>query len=124
MSLPVLHPVLGMEEEQGIHDHTPDDHSETTAPIAMKIQSIGPDCASHGRNSAIPPLGLKKTKSSAQEASMKMARHIMPIGSMSFIASLPSIRSRPRGDPCGRGYRLRRRAGRTLRSEGGRVEGW
>jgi hypothetical protein len=27
MSLPVLHPVLGMEEEQGIPDRTPDDHS-------------------------------------------------------------------------------------------------
>src|SRR5262249_56063888 len=27
MSHPVLHPVLGMEEEQGIPDHTPDDRS-------------------------------------------------------------------------------------------------
>src|SRR5262249_28187024 len=27
MSLPVLHPVLWMEEEQGIPDRTPDDHS-------------------------------------------------------------------------------------------------
>src|SRR5262249_25084652 len=93
MSHPVLHPVLGMEEEQ-----VPITPQMIAAPIAMENHSIGPDCASHWRNSG-GNSGI--AKSSAMRASMKMRQHIVPIGIMSFIASLPSIRSRPRGDPCG-----------------------